>query len=137
MGSMPYRFLVIDENADSRFLLVKTLLRKFPNALLQECHDHQTALSTAQTDKLTAIVAHRTYDCDGINLIASLRQVNPTVPIVMVSGIDRTPQAIAAGANTFLSYDEWLRIGSVVGEVIGHEEPPPSHAPKAEMGGAN
>jgi DNA-binding NtrC family response regulator len=122
MGAPPYRFLVIDENADSRFLLVKTLLRKFPNALLQECHEHRTALNTAQTDALTAIVAHRTYDCDGINLVASLRKVNPTVPIVMVSGIDRTPQALAAGANTFLNYDEWLRIGTVVSEVIGGKE---------------
>lgn len=114
----PGRFLIIDENADSRFLLVKTLLRKFPSALLQECHDADTAIATAQSDKLTAIVAHRTYDYDGVTLVAMLRQANPTVPIVMVSGIDRTPQALAAGANAFLNYDEWLRIGSVVSEVL-------------------
>lgn len=117
----PYRFLVIDENADSRFLLVKTLLRKFPTALLQECHDGDTAVATAQSDKLSAIVAHRTYDYDGTTLVALLRRVNPTVPIVMVSGIDRTPQAIAAGATTFLNYDEWLRIGTLVSELL---EPP-------------
>lgn len=114
----PGRFLVVDENADSRFLLVKTLLRKFPSALLQECHDADTAIATAQSDKLTAIVAHRTYDYDGVTLITMLRRANPTVPIVMVSGIDRTPQALAAGANAFLNYDEWLRIGSVVSEVL-------------------
>jgi CheY-like chemotaxis protein len=118
----PFRFLVVDENADSRFLLVKTLLRKFPEALLQECHDFQTAVSTARTDQLTAIVAHRTYDCDGINLIAALRKANASVPIVMVSGIDRTPQALAAGANAFLNYDEWLRIGTIVSNVIGQSE---------------
>ncbi len=114
----PHRFLVIDENADSRFLLVKTLLRKFPAALLQECHDADTAIATVQSDKLTAVIAHRTYDYDGITLISLLRRVNRTVPIVMVSGIDRTPQAVAAGANAFLNYDEWLRIGTVVSDVI-------------------
>ncbi len=121
----PGRFLVIDENADSRFLLVKTLLRKFPSALLQECHDADTAIATAQSDKLSAIVAHRTYDYDGVTLIAMLRRANPTVPIVMVSGIDRTPQALAAGANAFLSYDEWLRIGTVVSEVLAKPEEAP------------
>ena len=135
----PFRFLVVDENADSRFLLVKTLLRKFPQALLQECHDFDTAVSTARTDKLTAIVAHRTYDCDGIDLIATLRQANASVPIVMVSGIDRTPQALAAGANAFLNYDEWLRIGTIVANVIGQPEeaPPPSEPLGAEAAGAN
>jgi DNA-binding NtrC family response regulator len=125
----PYRFLIIDENADSRFLLVKTLLRKFPTALLQECHDCDTATHTAQTDKLTAIVAHRTFECDGITLIELLRRVNPTVPIVMVSGIDRTPRALAAGANAFLNYDEWLRIGSVVSDVLAKVDASASSAP--------
>lgn len=133
----PLRFLVVDENADSRFLLVKTLLRKFPQALLQECHDFDTAVSTARADKLTAIVAHRTYDCDGINLITALRQANASVPIVMVSGIDRTPQALAAGANAFLSYDEWLRIGTIVGDVIGLPEETLPKARSPETAGPN
>lgn len=131
--SLPDRFLVIDENTDSRFLLVKTLLRKFPSALLQECHDADTAIATARSDKLTAIVAHRTYDYDGVTLVALLRRANPTVPIVMVSGIDRTPQALAAGANAFLSYDEWLRIGSVVGEVLEKPEESSGPAPVEPM----
>jgi DNA-binding NtrC family response regulator len=118
----PYRFLIVDDNSDSRFLLVKTLLRKFPTALVLECHDCDTALSTARTDKLTAIVTHRTYDCDGTDLVALLRKANSAVPIVMVSGIDRTPQALAAGANAFLNYDQWLRIGTVVGDVIAADE---------------
>lgn len=134
----PLRFLIVDENADSRFLLVKTLLRKFPEAVLQECHDFNTAVSTAQTDKLTAIVAHRTYDCDGINLVTALRQANPAVPIVMVSGIDRTPQALAAGANAFLNYDEWLRIGTLVSDVIEkpHEAPHPGAERELDAGSA-
>jgi DNA-binding NtrC family response regulator len=135
----PLRFLIVDENADSRFLLVKTLLRKFPEAVLQECHDFNTAVSTAQTDKLTAIVAHRTYDCDGINLVSALRKANTAVPIVMVSGIDRTPQALAAGANAFLNYDEWLRIGTLVSDVIEkpQETVPPGAGSESDSGNAS
>jgi hypothetical protein len=36
----------------------------------------------------------------------------------MVSGLDRTQTAIEAGATTFLSYDAWLRIGTVVAELV-------------------
>jgi DNA-binding response OmpR family regulator len=115
------QFLVIDDNADSRFLLVKTLLRKFPQALLQECQDSDVALSAARNPKLDTIVAHRAADVDGTTLIRMLRKTNPTVPIVMVSGLDRSSAAAEAGATVFLNYDEWLRIGTVVGDLLSAE----------------
>jgi hypothetical protein len=37
---------------------------------------------------------------------------------VMVSGMDREEAALAAGADVFLHYDEWLRIGSVVEQLL-------------------
>jgi hypothetical protein len=46
--------------------------------------------------------------------IRRLRNPDPKVPIIMVSGIDRTAKARAAEATAFLHSDEWLRIGSVV-----------------------
>ncbi len=112
------RFLVIDDNADSRFLLVKTLLRKFPKALLQECRSGEAAIATAAKEKLTAVVAHRGFEEEGLSLVRRLREVAPQTPIVMVSGVDRTKEALAAGADTFVHYDEWLRIGTVVAETI-------------------
>jgi CheY-like chemotaxis protein len=108
------KFLVIDDNHDSRFLLTKTLLRKFPQAIVQECQDSQPAEAEARNGKLDAIVAHRAADMDGLTLIRLLRQANAAIPIVMVSGIDRTADALAAGATEFLNYDQWQRIGSVV-----------------------
>jgi DNA-binding response OmpR family regulator len=116
------QFLVVDDNPDSRFLLVKTLLRKFPQALMQECQDSDVAVTAARNPKLDAIVAHRATDVDGATLIRLLRQISPTVPIVMVSGLDRSAAALEAGANMFLNYDEWLRIGTVVGDLLakGH-----------------
>jgi CheY-like chemotaxis protein len=114
----PRKFLIVDDNSDSRFLLVKTLLRKFPQAVVQECQDGDAAIAMTRAEKLDAIVAHRATEIDGLTLIRLLRQVNPTLPIVMVSGIDRSKEAIAAGANYFLSYDAWLRIGTVVAELL-------------------
>lgn len=109
-------FLVIDFHAESRFLLVKTLLRKFPGALVQECEDADIAAQLAASARLTAIVAHRTFETTGAELVKQLRAVDARIPIVMVSGIDREAEMLAAGANAFLHYDEWLRIGTVVAE---------------------
>jgi CheY-like chemotaxis protein len=131
------RFLVIDVNSDSRFLLVKTLLRKFPQSVIEECQDCDSAVALANTTPLDAIVTHRSLEVDGIELVRLLRAANPSVPIIMVSGSDRSSEALAAGANRFLSYDEWLRIGTVVLETLasmkepatssGSSSPPPGN----------
>lgn len=114
----PLKFLVIDDNADSRFLLVKTLLRKFPTAVIHECQSSEAAFEMAKTEDLAAIISHRTTETAGITLLRDIRAINPDVPMVMVSGIDRTELAIAAGADRFLLYDEWLRIGTMVEELV-------------------
>jgi DNA-binding response OmpR family regulator len=115
---MPRKFLIIDDNPDSRFLLNKTLVRKFSSAKIMECGDEGTALAIAATEKLDAIVIHRTAEMTGLDLLPRLRQICASVPIVMVSGIDRSAAALAAGANYFLLYDEWLRLGTVVAGLL-------------------
>jgi DNA-binding response OmpR family regulator len=116
-----YKFLIVDDNPDSRFLLVKTLLRKFPQAVLKETQDGDSSVTLARTEPLDAVVVHRAAEIDGVSLIRLIRQANSTVPIVMVSGIDRSKDAADAGASTFLSYEAWLRIGTVVAELIGSQ----------------
>jgi CheY-like chemotaxis protein len=127
--SSPHKFLIVDDNADSRFLLVKTLLRKFPQAILQETQDGESALALTRSQVLDAVVVHRAAEVDGLTLVRMLRQANPAIPIVMVSGLDRTKTAIEAGATTFLSYEAWLRIGTVVAELL---PPKTTHSSQVE-----
>jgi len=115
----PVIFLVIDFNAESRFLLVKTLRRKFPTALIHETDVAENALELTRDVNLTAIISHRTFDVEGVELVRQLRAVDRDVPIVMVSGIDRGSGPIEAGANAFLHYDQWLRIGTMVETLVG------------------
>lgn len=131
--SGPPSFVVVDFNHDSRFLLVKTLRRKFASAVIQECDDAEKAIEIARAVNLAAIITHRTYDMLGAELVRRLRDADPRVPIVMVSGIDRESEALAAGANCFLHYDEWLRIGSVVEQ---HMRPSNETDQEATAGGA-
>jgi DNA-binding NtrC family response regulator len=113
MTSAPI-FLVIDFQRESRFLLVKTLLRKFPGAVIRECEDAEQAVRLARAQDIACIVTHRTFETPGADLVRKLREVDPDVPIVMVSGLDRERAAIDAGATSFLNYDEWLRVGTIV-----------------------
>jgi CheY-like chemotaxis protein len=115
-------FLVVDDNADSRFLLVKTMLRKFPTAVIHECQESGDAVRIAQSEPLAAIIAHRAADLDGISLIRELRAASPDVIILMVSGLDRTDKAIRAGATCFLNYDEWLLVGSLVTDLLSRQQ---------------
>ncbi len=117
------QFLVIDHNADGRTLLTRTLRRKFPNAELVECGAADQATTTLQGGGFDAVVVHRTEEVDGEMLVRLLRRVNPTVPIVAVSGIDRSEKLLAAGASEFLNYDEWLRLGTVVAKHLPNPDP--------------
>jgi len=117
------KFLVVDDVAENRFLLAKTLLRKFPLSLIQECQESVPAIQAAQTEPLAAIIVHRAADVDGLSLVSMLRQVNPLVPIVMVSGRESCPDATEVGANAFLNYDAWLRIGTVVEDLLKAASP--------------
>ncbi len=125
----PKVFLVVDDNADSRFLLVKTLLRKFPTAIIRECQECAEAVQIALVPNLAAIVAHRAADLDGITLIRELRAANPRVIILMVSGLDRAESATRAGATCFLNYDEWLRVGSLVTDLLSRAAEPSGKVP--------
>jgi DNA-binding NtrC family response regulator len=112
------KFLVVDDVPENRFLLAKTLLRKFPGAIVQECEETVTAVAAARDDRLTAVVVHRAIDSDGLSLTAAIRGANPTVPIIIVSGQESCPGAIQAGANAFLNFEAWLRIGTVVADIL-------------------
>lgn len=112
------KFLVIDDNADGRSLLARTLLRKFPQSLTIECAEAVAATRTAGTEKLDAIVVHRAREMEGVDLIPLLRELRPDIPIIYVSGPDRSEAALSKGATSCLSYDAWLRLGTVIAEAL-------------------
>lgn len=118
MSPPPLIFLVIDFNAESRFLLVKTLRRKFPNAAIHETDVAEHAVELVRNLDVAAVISHRTFDVEGVELVRQLRHADANVPLVMVSGIDRGSAPLDAGANAFLHYDQWLRIGTVVEGLI-------------------
>jgi two-component system response regulator FlrC len=111
-------FLIVDDHPDGRFLVAKTLLRKFPHSTVLECQTAEAAFEALERKIPSFIVAHRTFELDGISLLRELRSRAPDIPILMTSGIDRSDEAVSAGADGFATYDEWLMIGSRVLELL-------------------
>lgn len=137
-------FLVVDHHPESRFLLVKCLGRKFPAAVVRETETGEGAVEFARAGGVAAIIVHRTREHADTELVERIRAVDPAVPIVMVSGIERSASALAAGADRFLLYDEWLRIGTLVKDLIAAgrrpqvvhlEVPPPGEGEKKRRDG--
>lgn len=128
MPAHPLHFVVIDDNADTRFIVARSLSKTFPGATIEECADAQRGLEACNAPGVSTAVIHRTTEMTGLYFIQLLRKTNPTVPILMVSGIDRTPAALAAGANQFVPFDQWQRIGLTIAEMIAVQ---PAAAPVA------
>jgi CheY-like chemotaxis protein len=118
MTSEQPHFLVVDRDPDGRFLILATLIRRYPHGVISDCQTSQTALQMARKSKLTAIIVHNAVDMDGAEMTAALREVQPDVPIVMLSTLDKKGEALAAGATEFLLTDEWLRLGGVLTSIV-------------------
>ena len=117
----PRRFLVIDDDAHSRLLVSKTLLRQYPTAIVQECQDLETAIGVVRDvpkQPHTVVVAHRTSQVGGRELITALRTAHSSVPIVWMDTRGAAPLAASAGATRFLDKDAWLLIGSTVKDLL-------------------
>lgn len=115
------KFIIVDDNPDNRFLVAKTLLRKFPDAAVVECQTLETAKTLLRTVNANLVVAHRTPEMGDCELIRELRTVNSAVPIIAISSIDRTSEVLAAGATRFHFTDEWLLIGNAALELLQAE----------------
>jgi DNA-binding NtrC family response regulator len=133
VSSEPKSILVIDHNSDCGVLLVRTLMRKFPATVIQICGDAITAVKAIESSRHDAIVLHRTEELSCVELLHVFRKLDPVVPIIAVSGVDRTAETMAAGATAFLSYEEWLRVGMFLQEILQRRKDERREAYKAVL----
>jgi CheY-like chemotaxis protein len=112
------KLLIIDDEPDNLLLLSKTLLRKFPNAVLVECRSAEAAANILKTERVKLVIAHRAHEARGAELIRLLRSANAEVPIIAVSQGDQKDTALAAGATRFHRFEEWLMIGNAAAALL-------------------
>ena len=118
----PRRFLVIDDDSRGLFYVSKTLLRHYPDALVQECQDLKTATGLVRdlpaTEHQTVVIAHGTLQSRGSELVAALRAEHSSVPIVWMGDSAESRLSQAAGATRFLDKEAWLLIGTTVDALL-------------------
>ena len=119
-----HKFLVISDVPDNRFIFVRTLLRKFPDALIEECQLSTTAIGALQANVPSVILAHRSSDIDLGHLIPLLRHVSASVPIIAITGRNNPIEIAQLGANAVLTSDAWQVLDELVDEVLLKPEQP-------------
>lgn len=113
----PRKILVVDDDDHSRFLLTKTLLRRFPQLVMLECIQCSSAVTTATFEQLDLVVVHRAEDMGGLEVVRALRRVVPALPLLLISAIDQA-DAIAAGATRSLGAGERLQVALVASAIL-------------------
>lgn len=112
------QFLIIDNNRDTGELLARSLRRKYPLAVVRYCDEATVAVELVARHPWNVVVLHRAFDADAVHLVHALRATHATVPIVVVSAVDRSEAVLSAGANGFLNFEQWLLLGSTVANLL-------------------
>jgi DNA-binding NarL/FixJ family response regulator len=116
------KFLIVDDDARGRFYISKTLLRHFPEAVVQECQDLNTVLTLVRNlpvgDHRTVVIAHQTPQADGRRLVEAVRAAHSSLPIVWTGEPCDAHWAKSAGATRFLDKNAWLMIGQEVEDLV-------------------
>ncbi len=100
------QFLIIDDDPGiARFLV--TYLRQKGHTCESLTDGFQTATWLAHNDCEVAIVDLKMPKVDGITLISFIREINPTLPIIVFTGMgydeEQMHAALRAGANGYVS----------------------------------
>jgi len=100
------QFLIIDDDPGIAKFLV-TYLRQRGHTCHALTDGFQTAAWLAEHDCEVAIVDLKMPKVDGISLITFIREMNPTLPVVVFTGVgydeEQMHAALQAGANGYVS----------------------------------
>src|ERR1700736_7011090 len=100
------QFLIIDDDPGIAKFLV-TYLRQRGHTCFALTDGFQTASWLSENECEVAIVDLKMPKVDGISLISFMREANPTLPIVVFTGIgydeEQMHAALPAGANGYVS----------------------------------
>jgi len=113
-----HRFAVIDGDSGGRDALAHILTFYYPHAAVIACETSIAAIEEVRHRAPAAVLLRRTIDMDELSLVQMLRQANASIPIICISTVDRSDAALAAGATTFLRYDQTHLLGQVIAALL-------------------
>jgi DNA-binding response OmpR family regulator len=85
--SMGAKFLIVDDEESLVFFLEQTLLIEFPGSRVDAAYSGEEGLSLLAERAYDLILADlRMPGFDGLELIKGVRYLNPTIPIILMTG---------------------------------------------------
>ena len=122
------KFLVADDDAEKRFLIVHHLRREFEGVELIECDSGAAAIAHLEKHPVNALVTdNRMSPVNGMELIQWLRQRDATLPVVMVTGNPEIEHvAIKAGATVVVTSHRFREVGPILRQLLPPENSPPN-----------
>ena len=126
--SRELKFLVVDDDAEKRFLIVHHLGREFEGVHLIECDSGAAAIAHLEKHSVHAVVTDNSMSpVNGLELIAWLRKRNATLPVVMVTGNPEIESvAMKAGASAVVNSQKFREVGPILKQLLKTGDPNPS-----------
>jgi PAS domain S-box-containing protein len=131
----PLRLLIIDDNADDRNRLMRSLWQGFPGAVLREITTKQEFDAALALPLFDVVVAEYWLTwTDGLKVLKKIRRHFPQMPVIWVSSTPLDELIVAgvkAGLNDFVSKKHLQRLPKIVRASIAqarvHQGDAPAH----------
>jgi DNA-binding NtrC family response regulator len=122
--SRDLKLLLVDDDAEKRFLVAHHLAKEFEGVNLVECGSGAEAIAHLEKNTVHAVVTDNSMSpVNGVELIQWVRERLVDLPVVMVTGnpeIERV--AIKAGASVVVSSRNFREVGPLLRQLL---EPKP------------
>ena len=115
-NSAPWRILIVDDDQELCWLLSNLVVRNgFHAQIASTGHDAIALLNTGDPEIM--LLDSHLPDINGIDLLRIVRQINPGLPVIVITAfaeIGRTVEAIKAGAYDYIAkpfnHDDLIRV---------------------------
>jgi two-component system nitrogen regulation response regulator NtrX len=123
--SSELKFLLVDDDAEKRFLIAHHLAREFDGVALIQCDSGAAAIAHLEENTVHAVVTDNSMSpINGLELITWVRQRNMKFPVVMVTGNPEIEHiAIKAGASVVVTSHKFKDVGPILKNLLQTEQP--------------
>jgi CheY-like chemotaxis protein len=110
MSGQTRRFIIADDDPESRFFVQRILLKLYPDATIAEAGSGEEALELCEWGGADLmIIDHKMPMIDGTALVRELRERQVAIPLVVISDLPQAKNAaLKAGATLFLDKDRLM-----------------------------
>ena len=118
--SRALKFLVVDDDAEKRFLIVYHLQHEFKGVELVQCDSGAAAMAHLEQNAVDALVTDNSMSpINGLELITWLRGRDLKLPVVMVTGNPEIELvAMKAGATVVVNSQNFRDVGPLLKKLL-------------------